>query len=146
MGITTHRTTWVMVGLLTLCVLAAAYIHGLEPAPMAPNAIQPDAGLSGVLNACEAITEKAALALPPAVVEFQRLEQAGRKAHVFRLCMRDRGYQESPRWTEYAQPLAQRVAHQSQISVDEAMENLRRADMQRIEADAAAPAYWSMTH
>jgi len=96
------------------------------------------------VNACDEITEKAALALPPPLVEFQKLEYAGRKARVFRLCMHDRGYQESAAWKKYAMPLAQQQSSSSQISVDESIENLRRADMVRLEPVPKVPEYWAL--
>lgn len=149
-GSTAYRKKWLIVLLLALLLLLAGYRYWLSQSGFSSNdshasASHQDAGLSQALSACEGITEKAALALPPATLEFQRLEHAGRKARVFRLCMRDRGYQENPRWTAYAQPLAQKMAtgrNTDQTSVDEAMENLSRAAMVRIAPEPAAPAYW----
>jgi len=100
--------------------------------------------LTQAVNACDEITEKAALALPPPVVEFQKLEYAGRKARVFRLCMHDRGYQENAVWVRYATPLAKQRASSQQISTDEAIESLRRADMLRLAPAANAPEYWQL--
>ena len=107
-----------------------------------PNA--QNLSLRHAVNECEGITEKAALALPPPVVEFQKLEYAGRKARVFRLCMHDRGYQENAAWTKYAMPLAQQQSSASQVSVDEAIENLRRVDMMRLESAPKVPEYWAL--
>ena len=60
--------------------------------------------------------------------------------------MGDRGYQENARWEAYAQPLAVHEADKNKVSVDEAMENLRRADMARVKPNANAPGYWMKLH
>ncbi len=137
-----------MLILLGLTALVATYLYWLKPqsssiSPVSGSPSEQDLALSHALNECDGITEKAALALPPATLEFQRLEHAGRKVRVFRLCMGDHGYRENPRWTEYAQPLAGQVANASQISVDESMENLSRAAMVRAQPKADAPSYWA---
>lgn len=147
-GMAGHTRKRVILILLGLTALVAAYVYWLKPqsssiSPVSGSPSEQDLALSHALNECDGITEKAALALPPAIVEFQRLEHAGRKARVLRLCMHDRGYQESQRWTEYAQPLAGQVANVSQISVDEAMENLSRVAMVRAQPEADAPSYWA---
>lgn len=90
---------------------------------------------------CEDITEKAAKDLV-AVVEFQKLEIAGRKAHVFKQCMHDRGYIESPDWLAYSQPVASQIAQETQVSVDEALENLRRQHMMHAYGESKRPSYW----
>ena len=141
----TRMKSWVIVILVMLPALFAAYIYWLKPSTISSPDIEHDSALSHALNECDGITEKAALALPPATLEFQKLEHTGRKARVFKLCMNDRGYRENPRWAEYAQPIAQQVANDSQISVDEAMENLRRLDMVRLKPSSDAPAYWEIT-
>ena len=51
---------------------------------------------------CELISDKAAIKLPQGLA-FQRLEKAGRQAHVLENCMSDRGYQENPDWLLFAQ-------------------------------------------
>jgi len=145
-GMAGRMKSWVIVILVVLPALFAAYIYWLKPNSISTSHIEQDSALPHVLNECDGITEKAALALPPATLEFQRLEHAGRKARVFRLCMGDRGYQENQRWEVYAQPLAVHEANKNQVSVDEAMENLRRADMVRIKPDANAPDYWTKLH
>ena len=145
-GMTVRMKSWVIVILVVLSALFAAYGDWLKPNTTPSRDIEQDSALSHALNECDGITEKAALALPPATLEFQKLEHAGRKARVFRLCMSDRGYQENPRWTEYAQPLAGHVSNDSQISVDEAMENLRRADMVRVKPNVNSPDYWTKMH
>ena len=145
-GMTARMKSWVIVILVVLAALFATYGDWLKPDTISSRDIEQDSALSHALNECDGITEKAALALPPATLEFQKLEHAGRKARVFRLCMGDRGYQENSRWEAYAQPLAVHEADKNKVSVDEAMENLRRADMVRVKPNANVPDYWTKLH
>lgn len=103
--------------------------------------VHADAKLTSHILDCEDITEKAAAHLK-AVVEFQKLEIAGRKAHVFKQCMHDRGYIENPEWLTDSKKNARSTAQKSQISIDEAIENLRRLHMQQSEWEAGRPHYW----
>jgi hypothetical protein len=93
------------------------------------------------INACDLITEKAAANLV-AIVEEQKLEIAGRKAHVFKLCMGDRGYQENPDWTKFSAPIADKVSKETNVSVDEAFENLRRVNMMQLTPEKGTPLFW----
>jgi hypothetical protein len=93
------------------------------------------------INACDLITEKAAANLV-AIVEEQKLEIVGRKAHVFKLCMGDRGYQENPDWTKFSAPIADKVSKETNVSVDEAFENLRRENMMQITPKKGTPLFW----
>ncbi|HSH72645.1 MAG TPA: hypothetical protein VK974_06280 [Methylophilaceae bacterium] len=131
---------WIVL-LVGLAVSGLAYLIWFMPQSN-HNPNEQNFPLRQTVNECDGITEKAALALPPAVVEFQKLEYAGRKARVFKLCMHDRGYQENAAWTQYATPLAQQHSSNGQISVDEAIENLRRADMVHLESTPKVPEYW----
>jgi len=97
--------------------------------------------LKEAINQCGDITERAAAHLV-AVVEFQKLEIIGRKARVFKLCMQDHGYIENQYWLTYSQPVAEKAARDGNISVNEALENLRRADMVIAKGDADRPIYW----
>jgi len=133
---------WIIL-LVALAVSSLAYLIWFMPQSN-NNPNQQNLPLRHAVNECDGITEKAALALPPPVVEFQKLEYAGRKARVFRLCMHDRGYQENPAWTKYAMPLAQQQSSSAQISADEAIENLRRSDMMRLEPAPEVPEYWAL--
>jgi hypothetical protein len=108
------------------------------------NAVEPDLGddaLKTAVNECDGITERAASHLV-AVVEFQKLEIVGRKARVFKLCMQDHGYVENTNWLKYNAPLAKKIALDSQISIDEALENLRRANMLVTNGENERPQYW----
>ncbi|MEK9824778.1 MAG: hypothetical protein VW548_02165 [Methylotenera sp.] len=90
---------------------------------------------------CVAISEQATAHMVPKV-EFQKLELAGRKANVVVRCMQDRNFIQNPAWLSYAQPLANKNAAAQNISQDEALENLKRADMLMFAAVPEHPSYW----
>ncbi len=90
---------------------------------------------------CVAISEQATAHMVPKV-EFQKLELAGRKANVVVRCMQDRNFIQNPAWLKYAQPLASKNASAQNISQDEALENLKRADMLMFAAAPEHPSYW----
>ena len=124
-------------------IFAAGYFYSkqnqiIEVAPME------NPSLVTTINDCDEITERAASHLQ-AIVEFQRLEIIGRKARVFKLCMQDHGYTENNRWLTYSLPIAKDEAHRSGMSVDEALENLRRSDMKMASGESKRPAYWVKT-
>jgi len=100
-----------------------------------------DQALAMAVNTCDGITERAAKDLV-AVVEFQKLEIAGRKARVFKMCMSDRGYQQNPDWLSYSTPLAKQLAQETDVSTDAAIESLSRTDMMAATGDDKRPAYW----
>jgi hypothetical protein len=102
---------------------------------------QTDAVLERAIEQCSDITERAAAHLV-AIVEFQRLEIIGRKAHVFKMCMQDHGYNENPLWLNYSQPIAKQIAEKDHTSVSEALENLRRANMMLPTGEDGRPSYW----
>jgi hypothetical protein len=108
------------------------------------KAVEPDLGddaLKTAVNQCDGITERAASHLV-AVVEFQKLEIVGRKARVFKLCMQDNGYIENTNWLKYSTPVAEKVAKETNVSIGEALENLRRANMVMDTTDQGRPSYW----
>lgn len=90
---------------------------------------------------CVAIAEKATAHLIPKL-EFQRLELVGRKANVVVRCMADRHFYQNPAWLKYAQPIATKASSEQHISIDEAVENLKRADMLVFEPAVNKPVYW----
>lgn len=90
---------------------------------------------------CVGISEKAVSGMTP-VVEFQKLELLSRKANVLKNCMADRGFREDPAWRKYAEPLAKVAASQQHISVDEAIETMRKADMLFFKKQPQRPLYW----
>lgn len=128
-------TIWL--GCLALLICGAWWWHVNEgdDNPPQKTALQDD------INACDTITEKVATNLV-AIVETQKLEIIGRKAHVFKLCMADHGYVENPAWTKYVAPIAEKTAKQSNISIDEALENLRRKEMVQFAPAKNSPAFW----
>lgn len=142
---TSTKQGWLVWGLLAvaLAMLGLVYLIWFMPQTEG-NVSNQNSPLRLAINECDGITEKAALALPPPVVEFQKLEYAGRKARVFRLCMHDRGYEENAVWTSYATPLAEQQSSSGHVSKDEAIENLRRADMVRLEPAPKVPEYWAL--
>ena len=90
---------------------------------------------------CVGISEKAVIGMTP-VVEFQKLELLSRKANVLKNCMADRGFREDPAWRKYAEPLAKINASKQNISFDEAIENMRKADMLFFKKQPQRPLYW----
>ncbi len=104
-----------------------------------PNA-EPSA-LQQSLNTCSGIADKSVANLT-AVVEFQKLEIAGRRVRVLQNCMNDQGFIENPAWVKATQPLTQTAAQTQNISLNEAYENLRRRDMEQLSTSQDAPVYW----
>ncbi len=79
----------------------------------------------------------------PVIVEFQRLEIAGRKARVMRQCMEDNGYQENQRWVEANMAEALKAMKANNISEYEALENRKREAMYVFMPIKGAPLYWA---
>jgi hypothetical protein len=132
-------TVWYVVALVALLLGGGLwFFNEAEPDVIPPKEYT---ALARAVDDCDAITEKAAAKLV-AVVEFQKLEIAGRKANVFKTCMKDRGYMENPVWTKYAEPIAVQKAKAGNISIDEAFENLRRAAMMLTTAKQNEPLFW----
>lgn len=90
---------------------------------------------------CVAISERATAHLVPKL-EFQRLELAGRKANVVVRCMADHHFYQNPAWLKYAEPVAEKISAEQHISVDEAIENLKRVDMLIFDTPSNKPIYW----
>jgi hypothetical protein len=84
--------------------------------------------LKMALIKCDGVAEKSVSKLVP-IVEYQKLEKAGRQARVFKMCMNDHGYAENKQWLKYSTSVAEKIAKQTKISLNEALENLRRANM-----------------
>jgi hypothetical protein len=90
---------------------------------------------------CVSISERASAHLVPKL-EFQRLELEARKANVVVRCMADHDFYQSPVWLKYAEPIAAKNSSELNISVDEALEKLKRADMLVFEPVSKKPVYW----
>lgn len=97
--------------------------------------------LSLTIDACQAIADKSIVNLA-AVVEFQRLEIAGRRVRVMQDCMNDRGFIENPAWVKFTETLVQKSAKSSQISLNEAYEQFRRRDMFVLSQASGQALYW----
>jgi hypothetical protein len=127
---------FLMVILVGALAFFAVYTQQKKIAPA-----QTDTALQTAIEQCSDITERAAAHLV-AIVEFQRLEIIGRKARVFKMCMQDHGYIENPAWLDYSQSIVKPIAEQDHISIDEALENLRRTNMIVPIGDGDRPNYW----
>lgn len=90
---------------------------------------------------CVEISEKATAHIIP-TLEFQRLELAGRKANVVVRCMADHDFYQNPAWLKYAQPIAAKASSDQHISIEEALENLKRSDMLIFEPGQNKTIYW----
>lgn len=132
-------TVWYVVVLVALMLGGGLWLlNNAEPDVIPPKEYT---ALARAVDDCDAITEKSAAKLV-AVVEFQKLEIAGRKANVFKTCMKDRGYKENPVWTKYAEPIAEQQAKAENRSIDEAFENLRRVAMMVTTPKQNEPLFW----
>ena len=90
---------------------------------------------------CVSISERASAHLVPKL-EFQRLELEARKANVVVRCMADRDFYQSPAWLKYTEPIAAKISQERHISMDEALETMKRADMLVFEPLSKKPVYW----
>ena len=90
---------------------------------------------------CVSISERASAHLVPKL-EFQRLELEARKANVVVRCMVDHDFYQNPAWLKYSEPIAAKNSAELHISVDEALEKLKRADMLVFEPVSNKPVYW----
>lgn len=90
---------------------------------------------------CVSISERASAHLVPKL-EFQRLELQARKANVVVRCMADHDFYQSPAWLKYSEPIAAMNSSELNISVDEALEKLKRVDMLVFEPVSNKPVYW----
>jgi hypothetical protein len=90
---------------------------------------------------CVSISERASAHLVPKL-EFQRLELEARKANVVVRCMADHDFHQSSAWLKYSEPIAAKQSSELHISVDEALEKLKRVDMLVFEPASNKPVYW----
>lgn len=126
--------------LLLLGVLCGAYAWNIWLSP--DDTLKPVTQLKLDIQECDGIAAKAAAQLPPPVVEFQKLEYAGRQARVFQTCMNDHGYSESQAWLTQATTLAETEATSLNISKDEFIEQLRRKAMMQEIPEKVKAVYW----
>jgi hypothetical protein len=107
----------------------------------APQSKQQNQALIKAGDECVSISERASAHLVPKL-EFQRLELEARKANVVVRCMADRDFYQNAAWLKHAQPIAEKMASEQRVSVDEALEKLKRADMLIFEPESNKPVYW----
>jgi hypothetical protein len=123
--------------LVALCwILLPQYFLGAKPSQVEAKTVLQENG-----DLCAGIAENA-VANFQVMLEFQKLEKAGRKANVMRHCMRDHGFEENPVWLEYNIPISKKKAEQLSISSDEALENLKREAMYLFAHANQVPSYW----
>lgn len=97
--------------------------------------------LSGIGSKCLDFGDRAVANDNP-TIEFQRLVRISKRATVINNCMQDNGYKVNPAWTQAAQEVAKADADKNHISVDEALVNLSRKDMQVFSEPHERPLYW----
>ncbi len=131
-----------MVVLVLFAIWGANYYTDFDWRSMSFSSPQKkDSALIRAGEECVAISEQATAHLIPKV-EFQKLEFAARKANVLARCMADKNYRQNPAWSAYAQKQAVQDAVAQHISVDEALETLKRHDMLQFHPGKEKPIYW----
>lgn len=126
---------------LFLLLLAGAWFANEHDFFQTDTTVTPNPELIQIVDKCAGIATNA-VAKSVVVVEFQKLEVAGRKARVMRNCMQDHGYIENPVWLARNTANALTIAQKAHISENEALENLQRSAMYTISATNNAPYYW----
>ena len=94
-------------------------------------------------NFCLGVAEKAVVNRQ-AIVEFQKYEILGDKAIVMRHCMEDNGFEENPSWLIANKKIIQEKIKYSQISEDEAIENLKREAIYIFSNLDKKPLFWRL--
>lgn len=94
-------------------------------------------------NFCLGVAEKS-VANRQAIVEFQKFEILGDKAIVMRRCMEENGFEENPLWLKENVNLIHNQPRNSEISEDEAIENLKRESIYIFYAEDKKPLYWQL--
>lgn len=128
-----------MLPVLLLVPLITYLMHAYQTEDKQPKVNAP---LQKDADECAGIADNA-VAHMQAVVAFQVLEKEGRKINVMRRCMADHAYIENPKWLAYGAPIAKANALKQGISEDEAIENLRRANMMVFAVSEQQPIYWT---
>ena len=142
MNIITTKKLLVIIG-LGLAIAANTYFYmskdDVSAKPASPT--QAQAALIKTGEKCLDFGERAVAKDTP-IIEFQQLEREAKRTNVIQRCITDNGYQQSPAWLSYAQPIAKIDANKSNISIDEAIANLSRKHMQVFTPVAGRPDYW----
>jgi hypothetical protein len=138
-----NKSMYIVVSLMAL-LLMTAYFYSTTSGERTP---EKRTVLAQMGDECDAIAEKAAIALPEQL-PFQKLEKYARRMRVFGICMNDRGIHENPTWLTYAQAVANARAAKQGVSENEAFESFKREEMLRASTVAKevgsgdAPLYW----
>ncbi len=133
-------------GLLAVSLLLVLFYCLVDGSKLSPRN-QPSeisSKLVHSINNCQGIAAKSVAHLN-AFLEFQKLEIEGRKMHVFQRCMNDQGYMENPEWVKFAEPISQKEAKTSGVSLNEAYEKFRRIQMVLIKVPHHHPLYWKVS-
>ena len=142
MNIITTKKLLVIIG-LGLAIAANTYFYmskdDVSAKPAGPT--QAQAALIKTGEKCLDFGERAVAKDTP-IIEFQQLEREAKRTNVIQRCITDNGYQQSPAWLSYAQPIAKIDANKSNISIYEAIANLSRKHMQVFTPVAGRPDYW----
>ncbi len=142
MNIITTKKLLVIIG-LGLAIAANTYFYmskdDVSAKPASPT--QAQAALIKTGEKCLDFGERAVAKDTP-IIEFQQLEREAKRTNVIQRCITDNGYQQSPAWLSYAQPIAKIDANKSNISIYEAIANLSRKHMQVFTPVAGRPDYW----
>ena len=128
------------ISLIVLGVIGYSIFSSLGGTSTASSS-HPISLLEQVGDKCVGISESATATIVP-IIEFQKLELVSRKANVVLRCMNDHGFVENPAWTQYAMPMAKQLAKHSNISDDEALENLKRSAMLIFSPVSGQPMFW----
>lgn len=132
---------FMMAALVLIAAWSFNYFADTEFNILTKQSQQKNQALIKVGDECISISERASAHLVPKL-EFQRLELQARKANVVVRCMADRNYYQSPAWLKYSEPIAARISSEQHVSVDEALEKLKRIDMLVFEPVSNKPVYW----
>lgn len=130
----------ICIGALAIFDMSSYKPNNMNFASMTP-AKTLDNRLVLTIDACSEIADKSIMHLS-AVVEFQKLEIAGRKVRVLENCMKDKGYKENPAWVKFTESLIKRNVSSAGISSNEAYETIRRKDMLDYLPTKTKPLYW----
>jgi len=131
-----------LVTLLLALMIAGPLWWINRPTPMQAPAEDQQAELA--INECGGIAEKSVIELQE-FLEFQRMEKLARKSKVMQLCMTDHGYQINPAWISSKFVEAQNLAQREQITVDAALEEIKRLNMYS-PAKSQQPPFWIANH
>jgi hypothetical protein len=121
---------------LLIYLIFTLYLSNSNLTPAPKKTLLEDKG-----NFCVSVAEKA-VANRQAIVEFQKYEILADKGMVMHKCMEDNGFEENPAWLIENKKIIQEKIKESQISEDEALENLKRDTMYIFTNPYKKPLFW----